>query len=841
MGKDLVDLSFFRESAEEPWGFRLAGGKDYGQPLSISQVSKDSLAAKVGLSANDFLISIAGKEVFEMTHEQAEKTIMEAGNKFSMVIERIDETGRKISFEKSATTFQLKLKGGGGVAGVQKKDEAFISNVPITEDTPMLIDGSVNFKKFEKKMADLSASKTLEDVKANQKKDWNTPWVKKDGTGLKQAMRYIDEPNARARTSCKHYYSEPKSILGSDTKELTREELEAIIKEHGQESRPESRMSQGSRPQSRAQKQQQQQQMGGMYQEEMAMEMQEQQMRMEDQQVQMQRQQKTTVQRESKEQRVNFVSDDQETYFREREEDSQAPPDLEPVEVQQGFQLGGDMGQFGNEGYEPSADELIDVLKNLENLAAGNPSLYRSIVDQIKGSTQQSFEQTQQHYQETTQYNGNSQQYEQEMYEQQVYQQQQQEAELYQMQLEQQQMQMEMQQQMQQQMYEEQMSKQTTITQETSTTTSSKQQMSQQQAFSQQQQVEEQMAKMNMSEEEFKQHQKMKRLEAEAQEEVRQTLAAQREAKMRKLHPPEPPKPKEIMVIAGDGKPVKVQLGGEAQEDSRKQVAEAAGLKHVPLPDFDGSEQSAWAGSLKKTSKTKITQGRQEQVDDENPWAGSLRHVTDKPRKGQKKDTTDDLYGGAPWMGTLRHVVHDNKVTRNYGVNQHQSKRYPDEDAGNPFEASQGTNAKPAFPLTPAAIINGSVMSRDEMARREEEEEVARIRSNIGSKTVSTALLQVLMPKLLKMHETKYPPMEKADAEKIMEEILGMQCGLNPDQQADANEEAEMIIRAIMQDEVDKSIYSKMADDLEAASKRMKKIKKNKAKKVTDSAAGITA
>merc|ERR1712168_1725550 len=221
------------------------------------------------------------------------------------------------------------------------------------------------------------------------------------------------------------------------------------------------------------------------------------------------RQQKTTVQRESKEQRVNFVSDDQETYFREREEDSQAPPDLEPVEVQQGFQLGGDMGQFGNEGYEPSADELIDVLKNLENLAAGNPSLYRSIVDQIKGSTQQSFEQTQQ-YQETSQYNGNSQQYEQEMYEQQMHQQQQQEAELYQMQLEQQQMQMEMQQQMQQQMYEEQMSKQTTIAQETSSSKqqiSQQQQMSQQQAFSQQQQVEEQMAKMNMSEEEFKQHQ----------------------------------------------------------------------------------------------------------------------------------------------------------------------------------------------------------------------------------------------------------------------------------------------------------------------------------------------
>ena len=37
MGKDLVDLTFFKDS-EEPWGFRLAGGKDFGQPLSISQV-----------------------------------------------------------------------------------------------------------------------------------------------------------------------------------------------------------------------------------------------------------------------------------------------------------------------------------------------------------------------------------------------------------------------------------------------------------------------------------------------------------------------------------------------------------------------------------------------------------------------------------------------------------------------------------------------------------------------------------------------------------------------------------------------------------------------------------
>merc|ERR1711936_1470117 len=176
-----------------------------------------------------------------------------------------------------------------------------------------------------------------------------------------------------------------------------------------------------------------------------------------------------------------------------------------------------DMG----DNYEPSADELIDVLKNLENLAAVNPALYRAIVDQIKvsnlsesgrdtpnydkipdvnGSTQVAYEQSKQtssaYYQESSQMNGSTQQYEQEMYEQQMYKQQQKEAEMYQQQLEQQQMEMEMQQQIQQQMYEEQkmMSKTTTMVQETSMT----QQTRHQQETLTQQQVQEQMKKLNM-------------------------------------------------------------------------------------------------------------------------------------------------------------------------------------------------------------------------------------------------------------------------------------------------------------------------------------------------------
>ena len=81
---------------------------------------------------------------------------------------------------------------------------------------------------------------------------------------------------------------------------------------------------------------------------------------------------------------------------------------------------------------------------------------------------------------------------------------------------------------------------------------------------------------------------------------------------MKAMRDAQPQKPKEITVIAGDGKQVRIQLGGEQkdQADNRKQVAEAAGLKHVPLPDFDDTDNSAWAGSLKKTAKTKMLTGR---------------------------------------------------------------------------------------------------------------------------------------------------------------------------------------------------------------------------------------
>jgi len=272
--------------------------------------------------------------------------------------------------------------------------------------------------------------------------------------------------------------------------------------------------------------------------------------------------------------------------------------------------------------------------------------------------------------------------------------------------------------------------------------------------------------------------QKMARLEAEAKEQVREAMQSQYEARMKKLHPPVPPPPKEITVIAGDGKAVRVRLGETEEEDGRRQVAEAAGLKHVLLPNTESKQNSDRDRDNRKGNRNGVHEDDSER---DNPWAGSLRHVP-QPNKGgntqDRKTSGKDEDRAAPWMGTLRHVV------------------------------------------------NGSVTSQEEVARMEAEQEEGGL--CLGSMTVSSALLQVLLPKLLTIHEASYSPINRGEAKSIMEEILGMQAGLNPDQQADGNEEAQMIITAILQGEIDKSIYSSMADDLEMAKLRMNKKKEEK-------------
>jgi len=342
MSKDLITVTLTRGN-NDAWGFRLAGGKDYGQPLSISQVYDGSMAAILGLNTADLVVEIADQETFDMTHEQAEQAIHNAGNKFQMLIER------------------------------------------------------VNFKKYEKPEVDVSASATLEDMaKPHNRKDWNCPWVRKDGRGLKQAIRAIDGPTCPIRTSCKPYYSEPKSILGEDPI-LTPEQLQQVIEEQGCGSRSNSRIGREeisrSRPDSRQQYQQESWQEASRHEKSEYHQESTQQYSSTQEYSQFNGDShRSTVNQESHSNHVTTKTRiHEESNGREREEDSQAPPPLETVEQQElsesRYLEENGMGSYEEEGFEPSADELIDVLKNLENLAAANPGLYKAIVEQIKDNT----------------------------------------------------------------------------------------------------------------------------------------------------------------------------------------------------------------------------------------------------------------------------------------------------------------------------------------------------------------------------------------------------------------------------------------------------------------------
>ena len=97
-------------------------------------------------------------------------------------------------------------------------------------------------------------------------------------------------------------------------------------------------------------------------------------------------------------------------------------------------------------------------------------------------------------------------------------------------------------------------------------------------------------------------------------------------------------------------------------------------------------------------------------------------------------------------MGTLRHVKHENKVTAS--MPKPQFKRYPDEDAPNPFEGMGGRDANPVYPLTPAAVVAaGGGTDKASRETSKHFEEVDRITAGLReTRTVSSALLKALMP-----------------------------------------------------------------------------------------------
>uniref|UniRef100_A0A1A8IGM5 PDZ and LIM domain 5b n=1 Tax=Nothobranchius kuhntae TaxID=321403 RepID=A0A1A8IGM5_NOTKU len=71
-----------------PWGFRLQGGKDFCQPLTISRLTDGGKAVKAGISIGDIILSISGISAEGMNHLEAQNKIKACTGHLSLTLQR---------------------------------------------------------------------------------------------------------------------------------------------------------------------------------------------------------------------------------------------------------------------------------------------------------------------------------------------------------------------------------------------------------------------------------------------------------------------------------------------------------------------------------------------------------------------------------------------------------------------------------------------------------------------------------------------------------------------------------------------------------------------------------
>uniref|UniRef100_A0A8C4TTK6 PDZ and LIM domain 1 n=1 Tax=Falco tinnunculus TaxID=100819 RepID=A0A8C4TTK6_FALTI len=73
-----------------PWGFRLVGGRDFEQPLTISRVTPGSKAAIANLCIGDQIIAIDGVNTEAMTHLEAQNKIKACADELTLTVSRTE-------------------------------------------------------------------------------------------------------------------------------------------------------------------------------------------------------------------------------------------------------------------------------------------------------------------------------------------------------------------------------------------------------------------------------------------------------------------------------------------------------------------------------------------------------------------------------------------------------------------------------------------------------------------------------------------------------------------------------------------------------------------------------
>ncbi|CAL8099080.1 unnamed protein product [Calicophoron daubneyi] len=79
-----------RPDPSVPWGFRIQGGRDFGQPLTVAAVTPGGLVSRYGLRPGCRITTIGGDPVSYMTHQQAQQAVIRCSNE---LVFETDESG----------------------------------------------------------------------------------------------------------------------------------------------------------------------------------------------------------------------------------------------------------------------------------------------------------------------------------------------------------------------------------------------------------------------------------------------------------------------------------------------------------------------------------------------------------------------------------------------------------------------------------------------------------------------------------------------------------------------------------------------------------------------------
>lgn len=73
-----ITIQIQRMHQDQPWGFRLQGGRDFRQELSVKKVTPGT-PAHGRVEPGDAIVAIGGYDAQQMTHGQASELIKQSG------------------------------------------------------------------------------------------------------------------------------------------------------------------------------------------------------------------------------------------------------------------------------------------------------------------------------------------------------------------------------------------------------------------------------------------------------------------------------------------------------------------------------------------------------------------------------------------------------------------------------------------------------------------------------------------------------------------------------------------------------------------------------------------